>query len=833
MSLPPRLPLIAPNPPRLSELGDGLRRVEASGIFSNNGPEVRAFERDVTAQLFGGQGASLAVANATLGLMIAIRDAAGMNPKPGTLAVMPALTFAATAQAAYWAGLTPLVVDIDPDDWSAAAEERALERYGARVGVLVPYATFGNAIDLDRYRALSQRHGVGVVIDAASSLGTVDAAGDGFGARMPFATVYSMHATKTFAVAEGGLIHCGDTACIDRLRSMTNFGFEGARSATLPGINAKLPEVLAVMARAKLAEIESVCERRAALEAAYREVLTDFTLQAPLGRRRAMQFMPVLLPPHLAQRRDAVAAAMDEAGVGTGRYFSPHLGEQPWVRSVSIVEATPVADRVAGALLSLPVTDAMTPADAARAATALIDACRTVTEARPYRDRRPLDLPNIASTLIVGGGPAGTALLNAATKRGQLARFAKGLVVVERDVGVGNGRLGRYAITSDSTAKTFLTAVADNPHSELAAIVDHPAGRAVAAHADALGVPLVEVGPLLRETGERLAELTRAAGGYVLTRHEVLSATRTAGGLWRVRIRRLADGEEFNQLARNVVIATGGHQPIDRLAGQIVAGAPLVDLARDRLLQSDEVLTLGGVAHVADLLAEKRNPRIAVIGGSTSALTTVALLLKAQPALPLGAGGITLLHRRPLRPFYHSVEAAHAEGFTDFTADDICPVSGFIYRLGGFRLEARDLVLRMLGVDGRSPDPRVALHRIAGDDDAAARAILQGADLVIAAMGYRPFALPVSGIDGAPLALAAGAGRPMVDPHCRVLDAAGVAVPGLYGIGLAAGFVPWGRLGGEASFRGQANGLWLWQNDVGMMIVDQVLAEAPEAAVAA
>ena len=48
-------------------------------------------------------------------------------------------------------------------------------------------------------------------------------------------------------------------------------------------------------------------------------------------------------------------------------------------------------------------------------------------------------------------------------------------------------------------------------------------------------------------------------------------------------------------------------------------------------------------------------------------------------------------------------------------------------------------------------------------------------------------------------------------------------MPGAFGIGLAAGFVPWGRLGGEPSFRGKANGLWLWQNDVGQMIVDQVL----------
>ena len=76
--------------------------------------------------------------------------------------------------------------------------------------MLLPYATFGNAIDLDRYAWLQRRYDVGVVIDAAASLGTIDEAGRGFGTGAPFAFVYSMHATKTFAVAEGGLIHSGD-----------------------------------------------------------------------------------------------------------------------------------------------------------------------------------------------------------------------------------------------------------------------------------------------------------------------------------------------------------------------------------------------------------------------------------------------------------------------------------------------------------------------------------------------------------------------------------------------------------------------------------------------
>ena len=813
-----QLPLIAPNPPRLSALGDDLRRVEASGMFSNNGPEVRAFEAEATEQLFGGRGASLAVANATLGLMIAVKEAAGLNPKPGSLALMPALTFAATAQAAHWAGLTPLVCDIDPDDWSMAAreEERLIARHGERLAVLLPYATFGNAIDLDRYAWLRRRHGIGVVVDAAASLGTIDAQGNGFGADAPFACVFSMHATKPFAVAEGGLIHSGDSALIERLRAMACFGFEGQRSATLPGLNAKLPEVIAVMARAKLGGFDALCDHRAAIEQAYRDTLAGVDVQSVSGRRRACQFITVALPARLAPRRDAIAAALTEQGIGNGRYFSPHLGEQPWVQSVATIEPTPVADALAARLLSLPVTDAMTTDDAVHVARTLADICRAERRSAPARVGTP-----IAETLVVGGGPAGTALLTAASKRGLLPELARGLVLVERDAAVGGRRLGGYAITSDSTAQTFLSAVAGNPHPELAALEHHPVGRTVAGYAEALGVPLVDAAPLLRETGERLARIVVGHGGTVLTRHEALATRRTAEGLWATTLRR-ADGRTFERLSRNVVIATGGHQPFDRLAGQQVAGAPLRELAGDRLRTSDEVLALGGIERIADLLAARRAPRVVVIGGSTSALATVALLLRGRPGIAFGAEGVTLLHRRPLRPFYPSVESARAEGFTDFGPDDVCPVSGFVYRLAGFRLEARALVLRMLGVDGRAPDPRVRLHRIAGDD-AEARKLIATADVVIGALGYRPLALPLADRDGTPIALAAEQGGAMVDRHCRVIDGSGAPLPGLFGIGLAAGFVPWGAMGGEPSFRGQANGLWQWQNQVGMMIVEQLL----------
>ncbi|WP_334017579.1 hypothetical protein [Sphingomonas aurantiaca] len=211
--------------------------------------------------------------------------------------------------------------------------------------------------------------------------------------------------------------------------------------------------------------------------------------------------------------------------------------------------------------------------DARRAAAALADACAAIL--RPLDRRASVRGPGgaVASVIVIGGGPAGTAMLTAATKRGLLPDFAaSGLMVIERSGAIGGGRLGRYAITSDSTAQTFLTAVRDNTHPELARLVDHPAGRAVAAHIDALGVPLTEVGPLLRATGDRLTDIVRANGGVVLTGHEALGVRRVGEGVWSVQLRRLSDGHVFDQLARNIVVATGGHQPLDRLATQRVAG---------------------------------------------------------------------------------------------------------------------------------------------------------------------------------------------------------------------------------------------------------------------
>jgi dTDP-4-amino-4,6-dideoxygalactose transaminase len=355
------IPFLRPQPARLSRLVRELEAIERSGIYSNYGPVNARFETALTEQIFGGIGGCLTVNNATTGLMLAIREAASQIG--GTrYALIPSFTFAATAHAALWAGLIPLLCDIDADTWNSCpdAENHLLRNHGGRVACLVPYACFGNCIDLERYERIARDKGVGVVIDAAASLGSLDEHGHGFGAGYPHALVYSMHVTKTFATSEAGVIHCGDPNRLARLRAMGNFGFGRPREATLPGLNSKLSEVGALLALAKLEGFEGVVSHRAALAATYREQLPGFGFQRAIGRRLAYQFMPTILPEDCPLSRTDVIAALKKEGIGAGHYFSPHLAEQPFFAETCIVGDLSVTNQIAARVLSLPMSDTMT-----------------------------------------------------------------------------------------------------------------------------------------------------------------------------------------------------------------------------------------------------------------------------------------------------------------------------------------------------------------------------------------------------------------------------------------------------------------------------------------
>jgi dTDP-4-amino-4,6-dideoxygalactose transaminase len=390
------IPLVRPAPPQLSLAVAELQSLEQSGIFSNFGPVNTLFEQEMLDRFFGGKGACTTVCNATIGLMLAIKDAVGEQPS-GKFALMPGFTFAAAAHAALWCGLTPLLCDVHPANWAAdpAAEAEMLAQYAGKIAVVMPYATFGYPIDLEHYKRLADQLGVRVVVDAAASLGTCDEHGRGFGSGFAGSVVYSMHATKSFAVGEAGLIYSADTDRIARIRTMSSFGFGEPRTATMVGLNGKVSEVTALLGRLRLLDYDSIMEHRAALSNRYREALPEFQFQLRAPGTQAHQFVPALLPSGLGRRRAAIRAALADQGIATGAYFSPHLMEQPYFQKTCVAGPLPVCDDVSARMISLPLFDTMTHHEVDQVVAslqALIDAQQGRRRSKASRREQPKQL---------------------------------------------------------------------------------------------------------------------------------------------------------------------------------------------------------------------------------------------------------------------------------------------------------------------------------------------------------------------------------------------------------------------------------------------------------
>lgn len=371
-----RVPFLRPNPPKLSRQVAGLAEIERSGIFSNYGPVNSRLEERFSRALFRAEHSCVTVANATLGLMLAIKRAVGWKPQ-GRYALMPSFTFAAGAQAALWCGLTPLFADVDSTTWlpSADAEDELIAQYGDEIAVIVPNATFGNCLDLARYQAISTQRGIPIVVDAAAALGSLDCDGEPFGIGCTHPLVFSMHATKAFATAEGGLIYCADRQIVADIRAMGNFGFGEPRAATMPGLNSKMSEVNALLGLAKLTDYEAAARHRQAMFDHYRASLPEFTFQKLTGQRIAHQFVSVLVPESHSGRVEEVIEALGARGVGAARYFVPHLAEQPFFQQTCVAGALPTTEKIVRRIIALPISDTLTESEVDYVCQVFRDAC--------------------------------------------------------------------------------------------------------------------------------------------------------------------------------------------------------------------------------------------------------------------------------------------------------------------------------------------------------------------------------------------------------------------------------------------------------------------------
>ena len=350
------LPVMRPRLPEAQSLLPYLQRIDHARIYSNFGPLCDELEARLEAHFRVPNHTVTTVVNATLGLALALT---AQEARPGTLCVIPAWTFVASAQAAVIAGLVPFFVDVDRATWALDPNSVAgiIERTPAEVGAVMPIVPFGRPIDVAAWDAFRRKTRLPVVIDAAA----------GFDSLLPTGTpaVVSLHATKALGCGEGSFVLCTDPSVIRGIRTRANFGFDGKRQAVVPALNAKLSEYHAAVANAALDEWTSARADWLTVGRAYRDRLAEnagVRLQAGFGE----SWVSSVCVLDLAGRdADSVENTLRKAGIETRRWWGDGAHAQPSTLQFPKT-ALPITERLARSTIAVPLFRDMTIADIER-----------------------------------------------------------------------------------------------------------------------------------------------------------------------------------------------------------------------------------------------------------------------------------------------------------------------------------------------------------------------------------------------------------------------------------------------------------------------------------
>jgi dTDP-4-amino-4,6-dideoxygalactose transaminase len=369
-----------PELPSMEAIAAYYAAAEEARFYSNGGPCAQLLSARLSAEL-GDRASVLPVANCTLGLMVALRAALGDPRGCRRLVATPSFTFTATACAIVWAGYEPLFVDVRPDSWQLdpdALAEALRARRGDVAGVLA-CSTFGSAPPQDvrdGWRAACADHALPLVIDSAAGFGAVDAAGGRLGA-LGETEVFSFHATKPFAIGEGGAIATADPALAARLSRMVNFGMAaGEAESQFAGLNAKLSELQAATALAMLDRFDDALARRRASAARVDAAIAGCGLRRQAGSQGStFQAFQVSAPD--PDVRDAVLRAAREDDVQARSYFDPPVHRMAAFRAHPRHGDLAVTDALALRALSLPLANDLGDADVARIAAVVRRGSRT------------------------------------------------------------------------------------------------------------------------------------------------------------------------------------------------------------------------------------------------------------------------------------------------------------------------------------------------------------------------------------------------------------------------------------------------------------------------
>jgi UDP-2-acetamido-2-deoxy-ribo-hexuluronate aminotransferase len=225
-----------------------------------NGPKVKEFQTNLEAYL--GVKHVIPCANGTDALQIAMM---GLGLKPGDEVITADFTFAATVEVIALLGLTPVLVDVDPDKFNIDIEaiKKAIT---PKTKAIVPVHLFGQCANMDAIMELAEAHNLFVIEDNAQAIGATYTSENGSKAKA--GTIGHVASTSFFpsknlgCYGDGGAIFTNDDDLAHTIRGIVNHGMYKRYHHDVVGVNSRLDSIQAAVLDAKLPKLDSYNKAR-------------------------------------------------------------------------------------------------------------------------------------------------------------------------------------------------------------------------------------------------------------------------------------------------------------------------------------------------------------------------------------------------------------------------------------------------------------------------------------------------------------------------------------------------------------------------------------------
>jgi dTDP-4-amino-4,6-dideoxygalactose transaminase len=335
-----------------SRMDEAILRVVNHGGYIM-GPEVKQFEADLSA--FCGAKHVISCANGTDALALVLM---AKSVKPGQAILCPSFTFAATAEVVAWLGAVPIFVDCLPETFNMdpASLEFGINtarQLGLKPVGVIPVDLFGQPADYDAIEAICAREDLWILCDAAQSfgasyrgrkLGTIGAA-----------TSTSFFPAKPLGCyGDGGAVFTNDDELAAIMRSLRVHGQGSDKYDNVRiGMNGRLDTMQAAVLIEKLKIFPDEIAARDRVAKRYNEMLGDVATVPLVAEGNTSVWAQYTLR---VPNRDAVAAALKAKGIPTAIYYPKPLHQQTAYNKFPCAgNGVPVAERLAGEVLSLPM----------------------------------------------------------------------------------------------------------------------------------------------------------------------------------------------------------------------------------------------------------------------------------------------------------------------------------------------------------------------------------------------------------------------------------------------------------------------------------------------